>query len=127
VLQSCLLFYIQVKRKYLITKEKVVNRNQKRILLVSMVIFIVMSLYPPWQFVSHGVTHPAGYGLLFSPPQPQLHDAPGLLGGTSQYTSWGDYPSNVEARVNMTTLGIEWITLAVAVSVLMVLAKSPKN
>lgn len=50
------------------------NRNQKRVLFSSVIVFIVIGLYPPWNFVvvipgSGGVIkRTAGYTPLFSPP-----------------------------------------------------------
>jgi len=76
------------------------NRTQKVISGIGVVLILLMSLIPPWKLTSTGDSYyreiPMGYYLIFSPPPP---DAP-LEDDESVYSLVMDF----------TRLSVQWIT-----------------
>lgn len=78
--------------------------DRRRASIVGLSLFIVMGLCPPWEYTfsppgAPTTTKPAGYHLLFEPPQPESGNA---LSGV---------------RVDITRLAIQWAVLAALVGV----------
>jgi hypothetical protein len=51
------------------------NLKQQFVLLVAAIVLCALCLFVPWAYTSAGNIMPAGYALIFAPPQPEfLHD-----------------------------------------------------
>jgi len=44
------------------------NRNQKLVLIIGLVIFITVLMYPPWYYAYKGNRYDRGYSCIASPP-----------------------------------------------------------
>ena len=88
------------------------NRRQKTILSLGVILFVAAALYPPWysKVASHA-PRDLGYRVLFSPPAV----APG-----SEYTGY-------IGRVDFDRLGVEWAIIAVITGTLLLVYASGKE
>jgi len=53
---------------FFIWVEEEMNRNQKIVVIIGLVIIVFMGLFPPWKFIFSGTPMAMGYKFLFSPP-----------------------------------------------------------
>ena len=44
------------------------NKNQKIVVVIGLVIIVLMGLFPPWKMIFGGTPMALGYEFLFSPP-----------------------------------------------------------
>ena len=72
------------------------NRKQKVISLIGIILIVIMGTIPPWKYIDDGSIGyreiPAGYFLIFSPPEPDQEDYFGV-------------------ELDMSRLAVQWITL----------------
>jgi len=76
------------------------NDKQRKIVIVGVVLFVLMGLFPPWTYTLDAPSvhreKPAGYALIISPPGPEKH-AP----------AYG-------VRIDISRLIVQWLVLAAA-------------
>jgi hypothetical protein len=55
-----------------------INRKQKRLIIVGVLVFILAGLFPPWIYTLHvnriDTEKPAGYAPIFDPPSPEKYN-----------------------------------------------------
>ena len=77
------------------------NEKQRKLLLVSTAVAVLMGLVPPWTNVVDQqdlhLDRPGGYGLVFHPPAPEIK---------------GNVP--VSVRIDVARLLVQWAILALA-------------
>ncbi len=91
------------------------NFNQRFLLGLGVVLFVLMGLIPPWIYTfaySGATTHiekPAGYFLIIDPPKPE----------TNRYTEG--------VRIDFSRLLLQWIIVAAATGLSIFLARGPEE
>lgn len=89
------------------------NSKQKTIVIVSMLMFLFMGLYPPWTYTDDhrqmSTEKPAGYALIVEPPEPE-----------TSYSSSG-------VKLDITRLSVQWMMLIVITGCLLFLTKTSKD
>ena len=72
------------------------NKKQRIISIVGVVIIFLMGFIPPWKYIENNSTTysemPAGYYLIFSPPEPDEEEITGV-------------------ELDMSRLAVQWITI----------------
>lgn len=90
-----------------------INKNQRKILIVGVVLFILIGVFPPWIYTldarSVSSQKPAGYFLIIEPPEPERS---GVAYG-------------VEVDINR--LIIQWLVAAAATGLGFFLAQNEKR
>ncbi len=95
------------------------NRNQKIVLLCALGFALLIGFYPPWLFVLDvGPVHDskqAGYCFLLSPPEipPVLPNEPA-------------YNAHKQVHLDFERIEIEWATLFISTTILLLLLKTEK-
>jgi len=91
------------------------NKIQRWILIVGLVIFVLMGLYPPWKAMTSANTAnrqetPYRYGLITKPPIRM---------------TGGEFAGQIATRLDTTRLTVQWLILAVATGGAIFLTKDP--
>ena len=77
----------------------IINSAQRKIIVLSITMYIVMGLFPPWVYTfdnkSTHTENPAGYAIIFNPP-------------------WAEGDERRHGvHVDMSRITVQWITLAI--------------
>jgi hypothetical protein len=95
------------------------TRNQRIVLLCGLGFALLIGLFPPWRFVLEWgpmhATKQAGYFFITSPPELPHDDSYPVFPGHTNTV--------VQVRLDFERLEVEWITLVVAASFLLLLFK----
>jgi hypothetical protein len=90
------------------------NKNQKKVIIVGLVLIVLMGLFPPWIHTFNvkavNIERAGNYGFMFSPPPPERN-----LSFLNEKL-WG-------VRLDVSRLLIQWILVVVIVCGLVVLLK----
>jgi len=80
-----------------------INQMQKKLIVIGIALFILMSLFPPWTYTykyeSIYSEEPTGYGFIFSPPNKKL-----------PYAVHG-------IKIDMSRLFIQWVIVLAATGI----------
>lgn len=80
----------------------ILNRTRRIVLILGVVVFVLMGLFPPWTYVFHIQTvhseKPAGYAFIAEPPMPEHNDAP------------------FGVKIDISRLVVQWLVLSAATS-----------
>jgi len=80
------------------------NKNQRVIITIGVVVFVLMGLFPPWTSVHKSYSaEPSGYCFIGSPPRPYKYNNAGLI-------------RTYKIKIDTTRLLIQWIVIIVASS-----------
>lgn len=89
------------------------NKKQYKILVTSVVLFILMGLFPPWTYTLNASSvhreKPAGYALILAPPPPERDSE-----------AFG-------VSLDIARLIVQWLVLCAAAGGAMVLVRDDKN
>jgi hypothetical protein len=89
------------------------NDKQHKIMIVGVVLFVFMGLFPPWTYTLDAQSihreKPAGYALIVSPPGPE-RDAPAF-----------------GVRIDISRLIVQWLILGAATSLGVFMTRTQKK
>lgn len=78
----------------------ILNEKQRKVVILGIVLFILMGLFPPWIYTLNAQSinreKPAGYALIISPPEPEKNAV-----------AFG-------VKIDISRLIVQWLVLATA-------------
>ncbi len=93
------------------------NKKQKVISLIAVILIILMCLIPPWKITAGNengyIEQPVGYALIFSPPSVEQEDE----FGTSGYS----------IGLDVSRLVVQWVTLLFTVAALLYISREDET
>jgi hypothetical protein len=100
-----------------------VSRAQKAVVIVGLVVFVLMGLFPPRVYRFQDGWYPGGYVFIGTGAFEMVEPAPQLSPGWEAPRLAGSYGGGLwtSERIDTTRLTVQWVTLAVVVGTLLVL------